>query len=135
MAAPLDDVVHDWITDHIGEVVSFQRQYRWRPAWFVVAQRDDRQVRLYVRGNRDGFGTMEISREAEILRVLQASSIPVPHIHGLVDGGRAVVMDWLPGDSDLSNADEHEVDAVMDGYVDALVTVHRIDPTVFRTWA
>lgn len=133
MAASLDDVVHDWITEHVGDVVSFERQHRWRPAWFVVARRHDRSIRLYVRGNRDGFGTMTIAREAEILQMLGANSVPVPLVHGVIDGGRAVVMDWLPGDPNLSNAqDGCEVDAVMDSYIDALVTVHRIDPVEFQ---
>lgn len=133
MAASLDDVVHDWITEHMGDVVSFERQHRWRPAWFVVARRGDRSTRLYVRGSRDGFGAMTITREAEILQVLAGKSIPVPLVHGVIDGGRAVAMDWLPGEPDLSNAaDGCEVDAVMDSYIDALVAVHRIDPLEFQ---
>ena len=134
MDPSLDDIVHRWVTDHVGDVVSFERQHRWRPAWFVVARRGDQSVRLYVRGDRDGFGLMAVSHEAEILRVLHAESIPVPRIHGVIDGGRAVVMDWLPGEPDLSSAaDEREVDAVMDAYIDALVSVHHIDPTRFES--
>ncbi|AKK29495.1 phosphotransferase family protein [Mycobacterium sp. EPa45] len=132
MTQPLDDVVRDWVTDNVGEVASFERQQRWRPAWFVVAHREGRAVRLYVRGNRDGFGTMDVGREAAILRVMEAHSIPVPHVHAEIGGGGPVVMDWLPGEANLGTvADDREVDAVMDGYVDALAAVHRIDPTAF----
>lgn len=134
MSAPLDSTVHDWITEHVGAVVSFERQQRWRPAWFVVARRASQLVRLYVRGNREGFSGMNVSREASILRIMEARSIPVPHVHGEIDGGTAVVMDWLPGEPDLSSAaDADEVDAVMDSYVDALVAAHRIEPCAFAS--
>lgn len=133
MTANLDDGVRAWINANIGEVVSFDRQQRWRPAWFVVARQQDRLLRLYVRGNREGFGFMDVSREAAVLKVMEAQSIPVPHIYGLLDGGQAVVMDWLPGEPDLSAVDnEEEIDAVMDSYVDALVRAHRIDLRAFE---
>ncbi|WP_396927722.1 phosphotransferase family protein [Mycolicibacterium sp.] len=132
MTQPLDDLVRDWVTDNVGEVVSFERQQRWRPAWFVVADREGRAVRLYVRGNRDGFGTMDVGREAAILRVMEAHSIPVPHVHAEIGGGAAVVMDWLTGEPNLGTAaDDRQVDAVMDSYVEALAAVHRIEPTAF----
>jgi aminoglycoside phosphotransferase (APT) family kinase protein len=134
VSTPLDRTVHDWITEHVGAVVSFERQQRWRPAWFVVARRAGQLVRLYVRGNREGFSGMDVSREASILRIMEARSIPVPHVHGEIDGGTAVVMDWLPGEPNLlSAADPDEVDAVMDSYVDALAAAHSIEPNAFAS--
>ena len=132
MTEQLDDLVRDWVTANVGEVVSFERQHRWRPAWFVIAHCDGRPVRLYVRGNRDGFGTMDVGREASILRVMEAHSIPVPHVHAEIGDGAAVVMDWLTGEPNLGTAaDAAEVDAVMDSYIEALVAVHRIEPEAF----
>jgi len=134
MSALSDDVVRNWITDNIGEVVSFERQQRWRPAWFVVAHREGREIPLYVRGNRDGFGSMDVGMEASVLRIMEARSVPVPHIYGEIHGGAAIVMDWLAGDANLSSAaDANQVDAVMDSYVDALACTHRIEPRAFET--
>lgn len=129
----LDDIVRAWVATNVGEVLSFERQHRWRPAWFVEAHRAGRSVRLYARGNREGFGFMDVSREAAILKVLEANSVPVPHVHAEIGGGAVVVMDWLSGESNLGTVQNpRDVDAVMDDYVDALVAVHRIEPDVFR---
>lgn len=133
MTANLDDGVREWVSANIGEVISFDRQHRWRPAWFVVARHQDRLLRLYVRGNRDGFGFMDVSREAAVLTVMEDQGIPVPHVYGLLDGGQAVVMDWLPGEPNLSSVvSEEDIDAVMDSYVDALVGAHHIDLAAFE---
>ncbi|MDX1882243.1 phosphotransferase [Mycolicibacterium sp. 120270] len=132
----MDVVVADWISANIGSVRAIERHQRWRPAWFVTADRGDREVGLYVRGDREGFGFAGVAAEAEILRVLKAHQIPVPHIHGeITQGGSpasAIVMDLLPGAPNPCLAsDAHEVDAVMDSYADALVRAHSIDPAAF----
>ena len=31
----------DWIERNIGQVVRYERQQRWRPAWFIDAVRDE----------------------------------------------------------------------------------------------
>ncbi|UXA19238.1 phosphotransferase [Mycobacterium sp. SMC-4] len=127
-----DAVIEDWITANIGPVRSIERQQRWRPAWFVTASRDGQEMRLYVRGDREGFGFATVSAEATVLRVMEAHGIPVPSIHGEIPEASAVVMDWLPGDPNPCRATEdRQIDAVMDDYVDALVCAHGIDPTAF----
>lgn len=132
MADDVGDAVVEWISTTVGPIRSIERQQRWRPAWFITAERNGRPVRLYVRGNRDGFGFAGVDAEAAILREMEDHGIPVPHVHGVIADGAAVVMDWLPGEADLgSAADAFEIDAVMDDYVDALVRAHRIDPAAF----
>ncbi|BBZ20744.1 phosphotransferase [Mycolicibacterium gadium] len=132
MADDIGDAVVEWISAMVGPIRSIERQQRWRPAWFVTAERNSQPVRLYVRGNREGFGFASVDAEAAILREMESHGIPVPHIHGVIADGAAVVMDWLPGEADLgSAADASEIDAVMDDYVDALVRAHRIDPAAF----
>ncbi len=131
VSGPVEDPVIDaWISAHIGPVRTLERQQRWRPAWFVTAERDGQDVRLYVRGDREGFGFATVSAEAAVLRAMEAHGIPVPHIYGEIPDASAVVMDWLPGDpSPCSGIEAQQVDAVMDDYVDALVSAHGIDPT------
>ncbi|OBB47417.1 phosphotransferase family protein [Mycobacterium sp. 852002-51961_SCH5331710] len=132
----VDSVVEDWISANIGTVCAIERHQRWRPAWFVTADSGDREVGLYVRGDRDGFGFATVAAEAEILRVLEAHQIPVPHVHGDISEpgspAMAIVMDSLPGAPNPCLADDADgVDAVMDSYVDALVRAHSIDPAAF----
>lgn len=132
MTARIDTVVEAWISEHIGPVRTFERQQRWRPAWFVIAERDGRDIGLYVRGEREGFGFATVATEANILRVLEAHDIPVPHVHGEIIEASAVVMDLLPGaPNPCSASDPGDLDAVMDDYVDALVRTHAIDPAAF----
>lgn len=127
-----DSVVEAWIAHNIGPVRSIERQQRWRPAWFVTAERDGQDLRLYVRGDREGFGFASVGAEATVLRVMKAHGIPVPSIHGEIPEASAVVMDWLPGAPNPCSATEaQQIDAVMDDYVDALVRAHGIDPRAF----
>ncbi|CAA0079174.1 Uncharacterised protein [Mycolicibacterium vanbaalenii] len=127
-----DSVVESWVSINIGPVRTIERQQRWRPAWFVTADRDGQEIRLYVRGDREGFGFATVSAEATVLRVMKAHGIAVPHIYGEIPEASAVVMDWLPGEPNPCSADEAEqVHAVMDDYVDALVRAHDIDPAAF----
>jgi hypothetical protein len=47
------DAITTWLATNLGATVtSMSRQPRWRPVWFVEAQRDGRAVRLCVRGDR-----------------------------------------------------------------------------------
>ncbi|MDA2894945.1 phosphotransferase family protein [Mycolicibacterium sp. BiH015] len=132
MTAGIDTVVESWISEHIGPVRTFERQQRWRPAWFVTAERGGRNIGLYVRGEREGFGFATVASEAEILRVMETHDIPVPHVHGEIVEASAVVMDLLPGAPNPCDvADPRDRDAVMDDYVDALVRAHAIDPEAF----
>ncbi len=128
----MDAVVEASISANVGPVRTISRQQRWRPAWFVTADRGGRDIGLYVRGDREGFGFATVAAEASILRVLEAHGIPVPHVHGEITELSAVVMDLLPGAPNPVDAnDPRELDAVMDDYIDALVRAHAIDPAAF----
>lgn len=132
MTVGIDTVVESWISEHIGPVRTVERQQRWRPAWFVTAERGGRDIGLYVRGEREGFGFATVAAEAAILRTLEDHDIPVPHVHGEIAEASAVVLDLLPGEPNPCDVgDAREVDAVMDDYVDALVRAHAIDPAAF----
>lgn len=128
----VDSVVEDWISANIGPVRAIERHHRWRPAWFVTADRGGREVGLYVRGDREGFGFASVAAEAAILRVMETHQIPVPHVHGEILEASAVVMDLLPGVPNPCHTDDADgIDAIMDSYVDALVRTHSIDPAAF----
>jgi len=122
-----------WIEANLGPVIAIERQARWRPAWFVEVQREDGVLPLYVRGAREGARNIyPIDQEAEVLRILEAHGIPVPHVYGMIDRPWAIVMDKLPGQANLANVeDDEERRAILGEYMDILAQVHAIDPKEF----
>ena len=52
-ASEQEKAIVDWLRRQLGaEVTRIERQPRWRPAWFVDAERGSESLRLYVRGER-----------------------------------------------------------------------------------
>ena len=87
-----DEAVRNWLEHHIGPLSSFERQPRWRPAWFADVERDGAIVPLYVRGDREGLEfSLYTHREADILEALENHGIPVPHIYGRIQAPQAIV--------------------------------------------
>jgi aminoglycoside phosphotransferase (APT) family kinase protein len=126
-----DHKVQTWLERELGgTVLSFERQERWRPAWFAEVVQDGSVHRYYVRGQRGGnFREMiTLHQEAEVNRLLLAHGVPVPVVHGMIDDPPAIVMDRLPGRVNLATAvDDAERDAVLDQYVEAMRRMHAID--------
>ena len=126
--------VRAWLEAELGTVVTFERQARWRPAWFATVQRaDGSALPLYIRGAREGVANMSaLAEEAGMLQVLEANGVPVPHVYGMVDEPEAIVMDALPGRANLGTAEtEAEQRSVLDHYIEILTRVHAIDPAEF----
>lgn len=127
-----DEQVRSWLQRELGSpVTSFERQERWRAAWFATLA-DGREI--YVRGHRGGaFREMiTLEQEADVNRVLLRHGVPVPRIHGMVDDPPAIVMDRLPGRVNLAYAvDDAERDTVLDQYIDAMRRMHAIDVDEF----
>ena len=113
-----DQKVRAWLERELGgTVVAFDRQPRWRPAWFADVSRDGRLHRYYVRGSRGGnfLEMITLAQEADVNRVLLKHGVPVPAVHGMIDDPPAIVMDRLPGRANLATAvDDAERDAVLD---------------------
>jgi hypothetical protein len=118
-----------------GKIVSAQSQERWRPAWFLEVERPSgERVGVYFRGDRgvEQHGVYPLEHEYEVMRVLEAHGIPVPHIYGFCTTPRGIVMEKAPGRANLATAvDEAERRAVLDDYVDILVAMHRIPLSEF----
>ncbi|HEY2331637.1 MAG TPA: phosphotransferase [Acidimicrobiales bacterium] len=130
-----DDKVRAWLERELGgTVVAFERQDRWRAAWFADVSQDGGVRRYYVRGERGGnFREMiTLAQEADVNRVLLKHGVPVPAIHGMIDDPAAIVMDRLPGRVNLATAvDDAERDAVLDQYIEAMRRMHLIDVAEF----
>jgi len=118
-----------------GRVVAARSQERWRPAWFVDVERPGGEtVGVYFRGDRGTaqHGVYPLEHEYEVLRVLEAHGIPVPHVYGFCDEPRGIVMEQAPGRANLATAvDEDERRQVLDHYVDILAAMHRIPLDAF----
>ena len=72
----------DWVERELGgTLVGWERQDRWRPAWFLELERAGERVPLYWRGARSEFHrtTKPLEREGAVLAVLERHGIPVPH--------------------------------------------------------
>lgn len=112
-----------------GRVVASERQVRHRPAWFVDVDRSGEPLGIYVRGDRDSDVQPfpELRREADIMQVLEAHGIPVPHVYGMCDQPNAIVMQKLAGTRDVSRASSDGARrAIARRYVEILAQMHRI---------
>ena len=126
----LQDVVVAWIEAHIGPVRKVARQGRWRPAWFVDAEKDGAILPLFVRGGRDArFPPMPLSYEGEVQKLFVAEGVRAPRVRGYIESIPALVMDQLPGRPNIataaSDADRDELRAQL---ADEMRKIHEIDP-------
>ena len=128
--------VFAWVEKELGaEIVSFERQPRWRPAFFVEAVRDGETIPLFLRGERGELdhGAYPFEHEVRVLQVMESEGLPVPHIYGVSPDPKMIVMDKMPGRFDLSTTDdEAQRVAVLNHYMDLLADLHAIDPARFE---
>ena len=85
MAADADQKVRAWLERELGgTIVAFERQQRWRPAWFASMSRGGGVESFYVRGSRGGnfLEMITLAQEAEVNRVLFKHGVPGPGCTG-----------------------------------------------------
>lgn len=97
--------IERWIAEHLGgTVVEIERLERWRPQWKVTysstADSPSATRAVLVRGNRPIAPVRDLRFEMEVMQVLEANGILVPHIHGWMESPAAFVMDWVETDAD-----------------------------------
>lgn len=126
----------DWVEKKLGaRIVSFERQARWRPAFFLELDRGGEPLSIYLRGERGELdhGIYPLEHESRVLQVLESEGLPVPHVHGFCPDPPAIVMDKVPGRANLATSDsEQERVSVLEHYVDLLADMHSIDPKRFE---
>ncbi len=129
-----ESVVAAWVVRNIGPLHQIARQGRWRPAWFVTAERDGEIIELYVRGARGSrFPPMPLSYEAQVLDLFAAQGLRVAHVYGYIDELPALVMARLPGRANIATADSdaHRTRLRID-LADEMVKMHRLDPALME---
>jgi hypothetical protein len=133
--APWNDLF-SWIESEIGgRIVGYERQTRWRPAFFLDLERDGVSRALYFRGARPEMagGKEAIVFEARVLQQLESHGIPVPHVYGVCPDPCGIVMDRSPGRADLSTSESTtERKAVLDDYIEILARMHGLDVSGFE---
>ena len=126
----------DWIEKELGgRIVAFERQARWRPAFFLEVERGGEKLSIYLRGERGELdhGVYPLEHESRVLQVLESEGIPVPHVYGFCPDPAGIVMDQMPGRANLATADdEQERVSVLNHYMDILADFHAIDPKRFE---
>jgi hypothetical protein len=126
----------DWIEANLGgRILSFERQPRWRPAFYLEFERDGQTLPLYVRGARTEVkhGSRVLEHEMRVLQQLEKDGIPVPHIYGYCPEPAGIVMERSPGRENLATAEsEAEGRAVLDEYIEILARTHSLDTAPFE---
>ena len=120
----------DWVEKTIGgRIVHWEVQPRWRPACFIDVDVDGTIVALYWRGARGALdhGISDLRYEYNVLQVLEAHGIPVPHIYGFCDEPEGLLLARLPGRTEMVDAvDDNERVALLDEYVEIMARMHAI---------
>jgi hypothetical protein len=125
-----EEIVINWIEREIGPIRSISRQGRWRPAWFIDAEKDGETVELYVRGGRGGrFPPLPLSYEAQVQQVFAEEGVKVAAIHGFIEAVPALVMERLPGRPNIATAesDAHR-ERLREDLAEQMRRIHAIDP-------
>jgi aminoglycoside phosphotransferase (APT) family kinase protein len=116
-----------------GRVVKLKRLSRWRPAWFVDVEREGQPLlKLHLRGDRrsDVLPFPSLQREADILRVLEAGGVPVPHVYGMCPDPLAIVMEAVPGVRAMSGPEDDQR-IIAEEHMALLARMHQLDPALF----
>jgi len=134
--------INQWISSNLaGQVREATRLERWRPQWKVSYSVGDKVQAVLVRGDRPNAGKDDLRFEMEVMQVLEANGIKVPHIHGWMETPKAFVMDWIETDDRapgmLHTAIENPTTMsderwqAMLAYMDHLAKVHAVPVTEF----
>ena len=126
----LQATVIAWIEREIGPVRKIWRQGRWRPAWYVDAEKEGEIVELFVRGDRMAhFPPMPLKYEAEVMRVFGEEGVKVPHIYGFIDSVPAFVMSRVPGLPNVGTVQDLGVrQSLLEQLAEQMAKIHAIPP-------
>jgi aminoglycoside phosphotransferase (APT) family kinase protein len=110
-----------------GKVVSWNRQPRWRPMWFVDIDRAGTIERVVVRGERtDTPLVFPLEHEMLLQQQLDAHGIPVPKVYGWCEDPRAYAMATVPGKPDFAGTPADQRAVIVDEYVQVLARMHQL---------
>lgn len=134
--------IERWVAEQLqGKVTGVTRLERWRPQWKVDYSVGDVHQSVLFRGDRPIAGPSDLRFEMDVMEVLEAHDIKVPHIYGWCESPKAFVMDWVDTDERapgmLHTAIENpstmtdERWQAMLNYMEDLAAVHRVPVDAF----
>jgi aminoglycoside phosphotransferase (APT) family kinase protein len=128
--AETDARIMKWLGSLLdARVVSWERQPRWRPMWFVDVDRGAGLERVVVRG--DTPLVFPLDHEMLFQRLLDEHGIPVPRVHGWCDEPRAYAMASVPGIPTFAGTSVADRATVVDEYVQTLARMHQLPVAKF----
>lgn len=116
-----------------GRVVSWSRQPRWRPMWFLDVDVGGTERKVVVRGVRaDAEQQFTLEHEMAFQRTLEEQGIPVPHVYGWCEDPPAYAMAAVPGQPDFKGVAPADRAVIVDEYLQTLARIHAlpVDPFV-----
>ncbi|MDB5425359.1 MAG: hypothetical protein JWQ29_2775 [Phenylobacterium sp.] len=120
-----------FVEETVGaKVLSMKKQARWRPAWFIEAEKDGKPLSLYARGDKhlDAEIFPGLDREAGIIRLFEKGGLPVAHVYGMCPDPKAIVMSGIPGVREVEHAaDDAERRQIAFEYVAFMAGMHGLD--------
>lgn len=130
----MNDGIRSWLEATAGGTLASvvrSAQGASREQYFVEVETPRAEPRLMVLRCEAGssFSGTDFcpAKEAAIYRALETTPVPVPRVVGLAPEGAALLMERVPGTSDLAVLDEAERDATMLSFIDALAVLHTLD--------
>lgn len=123
-----DGQVVSWLESALGgKVISWSRQPRWRPMWFLEVERGDERVRVCVRGERaDTPLVFPLEHEMVFQSQLEDHGIAVPHVYGCCDRPAAFAMEAVPGRPDFAGVASAARARIVDEYLQVLGRMHQL---------
>jgi aminoglycoside phosphotransferase (APT) family kinase protein len=127
--APDDDAkIVAWLEALLGgTVVSWTRQPRWRPMWFLDVDVDGSVRKIVVRGVRaDTEQEFSLDHEMAFQRTLEEQGIPVPHVYGWCEDPPSYAMDAVGGQPDFKGVAPADRAIIVDEYLQTLARIHSL---------
>jgi aminoglycoside phosphotransferase (APT) family kinase protein len=132
MAVASLEQIRQTLERQMGVVVhSVRRQTRWRPCWFVEAERDGAPLDIVVRGERVDTCIQPLRTEYAFHRLLEEHGVLVPKIYAWLEDLEAVAMEMVPGKADFAGVPDADRDVIVDEYVQMLARLHALDIAPF----
>lgn len=129
-----EDEIRRWFETNLGaQVTRIERQGRWRPAWYVDADKGGEALQCYVRGERtESFLPYGLQREHTIHELLEEGGVRVAHIYGFIDDLPGTVMARVSGAPNLGTSqNEAHRQSVLHQLAEQMTLMHRLDPRPF----
>jgi aminoglycoside phosphotransferase (APT) family kinase protein len=128
VAADDDAKIIAWLEALLGgTVVSWTRQPRWRPMWFLDVDIDGAVRKIVVRGVRaDTEQQFSLDHEMRFQRTLEEQGIPVPHVYGWCEDPPSYAMDAVSGQPDFKGVAPADRAVIVDEYLQTLAHIHSL---------